>query len=1670
VPGFFLAVLPCSFAQAPASADVALRGSPYVRNFMLSNDTEATWDTAVDDRGIVYVASEAGVIEYDGVTPRLIANGKRSFTRSLVWNPADRRVWAGMDGDFGYLAPVKMEDGTTRQRFVSVIGQIQDVQDRNNFSDIWRVVPTPEGIYFVSHSRLFRYDGPERPVRVWKAKVKFNYASYIGGRLWVSDSTAGLMQLEADKLRPVPGFERFADSRRLILTPLPGGGALVLDRGSDDPKRPLETPLYRFDGTHLTPFASEADEQLRKTRVIVASTLKDGLIAIGTQGGGLLAIDAQGRLHSRVSMQDGLADNRVYGIDESRGGLWLNMGRGMARVEYRQPVAYFPSDGGSAGVKLSMARFQGDIYVGTDTGVYRLDESPGRMHNFIKIESPKPSTAYCLLALEHGARKRLLVGTSDGLYELDGKSLKVLIPTTGARPYVVSSLALSQQDPGLVFVGLEDGLTFVRIDGSKVESQPRFPGLQDRYVKSIVEFPAGTLWLGTRERGAAKMTLPPPGDAAALSAAPLLELTARDGDARGGGINVFLLAGRLLFTSGDFQHLYRFDPGHNGLEPAPESDPIARELYDSNLSDFSFQSNFGFHADSAGNIWTNLNGDLTELVQAEGFQPSYEPFPHSSDAGKLTVAFSEPGGIMWFGSAKNLLRYVPSQRAQAMTADKPLIRRVIAAPAIVRWDEDIDARVKSKLRLLFDGSPEPIAAGDLDDRHRAIRFDFSSPSLLHDSFTEFRTRLDGVDSDWPDEQTGWREETSREYAKLPFRTLTFHVQTRVGGRIVSEEETYTFTVHPPFYRSNLAYAIYAILAVLLLWLAVRLRIRAIERETRLKTEILEAEVAARTSDLREANAAVESLSGIGREITASLDLNTVLERVYEYIRTQTDATIFGVALLNAEEHKLSYPFAVVSGRREEHFERDTRNHDQFAIWCIDHKEAIVINDREAEQAQYLHSDDPALQKIEGDGAAKLPESIVYLPLITQDRTLGILTIQSFEKNAYRPQDVSLLKNLAAYISIGIDNAQAYWKLGEREREIKQQAAELATVNEITRAAASKLQVHSLIALVGERVRDVFHGQIAYIAMRNREDGSMDFPYRFGEEFHSPNLARVISRTFVRSRPLLLNLDDGIPANASMLDAGVTSSLSVPISAGGEVVGVIGIQTTDEKRRFTGADLRLLATIASSVGVALHNARLYERAEQANAAKSDFLSIVSHELRTPLTSVLGFAKIIKRRLNEKLFPLIVTDDKSVQKVMKQVSDNLDVVVDEGERLTKLINDVLDIGKLEAGKTEWHMETVTASEIVQRAVETTTGLVASKPYALTLDLEDDLPAFTGDRDKLLQVVINLISNAVKFTNEGGVTCRTRRVGNEIVISVTDSGMGISPEDQPKVFEKFKQVGDTLTDRPKGTGLGLSICKQYVEHHGGRIWVESEIGKGSTFSFTIPLPAEQTRSEPLNLRSMIERLRSSSTPHESEAARTAILVVDDDPNIRELLSEELREGGHFVRLAANGREALESVREEKPALIVLDVMMPEMNGFDVAAVLRNDPETLDIPLILLSVVENKERGYRLGIDRYLTKPVDIERLLHEIAVLVEQGRTRKKVMIVDEDATTVNTLSEVLQVRGYHVSKASRSDLLEQAQSHRPDIIFLNSLLSSSGDLMQSLRFENGMEDVLFLVYQE
>lgn len=242
-------------------------------------------------------------------------------------------------------------------------------------------------------------------------------------------------------------------------------------------------------------------------------------------------------------------------------------------------------------------------------------------------------------------------------------------------------------------------------------------------------------------------------------------------------------------------------------------------------------------------------------------------------------------------------------------------------------------------------------------------------------------------------------------------------------------------------------------------------------------------------------------------------------------------------------------------------------------------------------------------------------------------------------------------------------------------------------------------------------------------------------------------------------------------------------------------------------------------------------------------KTDFIATVSHELRTPLTSVLGFAKLVKKKLAKTVLPQVNQSEPKTQKATQQVLTNLDIIICEGERLTNLIADILDIAKIEAGKLEWRLEPVSVATIIEQAIATTSVLLQGKNIQLIQEIEPNLPIISGDRDRLIQVVINLIANASKFTQQGSVTCCARLVKQQVLVSVIDTGVGLARENWQRVFDKFQQVGDTLTDKPQGTGLGLPICKQIIEHHGGRIWVTSKIGQGSNFSFTLPVSSQKT-----------------------------------------------------------------------------------------------------------------------------------------------------------------------------------------------------------------------------------
>ncbi len=444
---------------------------------------------------------------------------------------------------------------------------------------------------------------------------------------------------------------------------------------------------------------------------------------------------------------------------------------------------------------------------------------------------------------------------------------------------------------------------------------------------------------------------------------------------------------------------------------------------------------------------------------------------------------------------------------------------------------------------------------------------------------------------------------------------------------------------------------------------------------------------------------------------------------------------------------------------------------------------------------------------------------------------------------------------------------------------------------------------------------------------------------------------------------------------------------------------------------------------------------YQKLKELDQLKDSFLSTVSHELRTPLTSIKSFSEIL----------LSYDEDKETQK------EFLTIINEESNRLTRLINDFLDLSKIEAGRMQWETVELSLSEVIQTALNATQALTIETKLKVDTELSPDLPTVQCDKDRLVQVVTNLLSNAIKFTPEGGAIQLKAQVqngsksgenSNMTMVSVSDSGIGIAQKDYKGIFEKFKQVGDTLSNKPKGTGLGLPICKEIIEHYGGRIWVESEPGKGSTFFFTLPITQKRGAKAPKAPEVKKEEVKVAVKGGKK------ILVVDDEANIRRFLKHELTNRGYQVLEASGGKEAIDLAREHHPDLITLDVVMPDISGHDVTAVLKNDAATKDIPILVLSIVEEKEKAYKLGANDFVTKPFTMKSLTEKINRLLQDAEIRdahKTILVVDDDKSLVRSIKYRLEKKGFSVDTAyGGKEALEMAEGHHPNLVLLDIVM--------------------------
>lgn len=449
------------------------------------------------------------------------------------------------------------------------------------------------------------------------------------------------------------------------------------------------------------------------------------------------------------------------------------------------------------------------------------------------------------------------------------------------------------------------------------------------------------------------------------------------------------------------------------------------------------------------------------------------------------------------------------------------------------------------------------------------------------------------------------------------------------------------------------------------------------------------------------------------------------------------------------------------------------------------------------------------------------------------------------------------------------------------------------------------------------------------------------------------------------------------------------------------------------------------------------------AREIAVMKNEFVSMVSHELRTPLTSIKGYVDLIV--------------DGEAGEINDIQREFLQIVQENSDRLVSLINDMLDISRIESGRVHLKIEPLEIADVVQGVLDTFRTYADQQGVTLHSHIARNLPRVAADRDRVGQVLMNLVSNAIKYSPGGGsVTVAAKRRGDKVHLEVTDTGIGISEENQRQLFTKFFRVDSSLTREIGGTGLGLSIVKSVVELHGGEIWVVSKEGEGSTFAFSVCVaPADLVRTP---------AVEAPFTP-----GTGTVLVIDHDPEIADLIETYLRKRGYEVIKAHSASEARSASAKVKPSLITLDVMLDDADGFELLQHLKDDPNTADVPIVVLSIVTDEGKSLRHGAADYLEKPIDQSRLTKIVDDLIG-AKAHPVVLVVDDDRHIVDALSRTLRAKGFAVAQAyDGREAMKAIETNKPDLMLLDLRMPvmDGYQVIQEVKSHDATKDIPIVV---
>jgi PAS domain S-box-containing protein len=599
-------------------------------------------------------------------------------------------------------------------------------------------------------------------------------------------------------------------------------------------------------------------------------------------------------------------------------------------------------------------------------------------------------------------------------------------------------------------------------------------------------------------------------------------------------------------------------------------------------------------------------------------------------------------------------------------------------------------------------------------------------------------------------------------------------------------------------------------------------------------------------------------------------------------------------------------------------------------------------------------------------------------------------------------------------------------------EHRHEQESLESLHEVAVASSGVVDPVELSHLVVERARDLLRGDDATLLWWDPAESKLRI---LADTFRRPFPREVAvgegtaGIAFERGQPVIV---DDYPhwehAVADSLSRGLKSVVAVPLLVRDRPVGALTVSFTTQ-RTLGRPDVRLLSLFAAQVAPALEAARLHEallqmstKLKDASEAKSRFLASMSHELRTPLNAIIGFSD------------LLISEPTGAFAPSKR-SQFLDQIHKAGIHLLSLINDILDLSKVEAGQMDLRLTSFDLMTSINQTIETVGPLVDQK--RLTLQVEPDVRInLYADEGKVRQMLLNLLSNAIKFTPEGGrIAVSASPLADEVVVGVADTGIGIAAQDQARLFVEFQQLDQGPGRRQQGTGLGLALTKRLAELQGGRVWVESEVGSGSRFFFALPTRAV----EPQRPGMVVESEPQPNGP--------LVMVVEDQDSAAALLSFTLRRAGYRVELVRSGKQVLERAIRLRPHAITLDILLPDPDGWDILRALKVSPETRDIPVVVISVLDDRSLGFALGADEYLVKPVSreaLEKFLNRRGVAGGQRQRTARILAVDDDPVTLQLLKETLEPQFRVLTASDGPSGIELARSERPDAVILDLML--------------------------